>query len=114
MPAFSRGTFVAVHTAYAISGEFVTIDFLIIGTLIGALIGLFHVWVDFARRMDDARSAHAGRMLAERVKAAYAAAWILTLWTVFGSYVLAFWLIALPLFVLFGQFRSGAKPVTVD
>lgn len=89
-------------------------NFLIVGTVIGALIGLFHAWVDFARRIKNARNTSTGTTMAEGVKATYAAAWILALWTLFGFYVLALWLVALALFALFGRFRPGAKPVTVN
>ena len=89
-------------------------DFLIIGSLIGGLIGLFHAWVDFSRRMKIAPSGQAGGTFSHRAKAFYAALWILALWTIFGFYVLALWIISLPLFGVFGRLRATLKPETMD
>ena len=56
-------------------------SFLWAGSLLGLLLGLCH-GVDLWRRQGGGRGV-------------YAALWALVLWTLFGSYVLAFWILGL-------------------
>ena len=88
-------------------------DFLVIGSLFGAVIGLFHAAVDFRRRIRIASSTQSGETLTHLAKAIYAALWIFALWTIFGFYVLALWIISAVLYALLGRLRSAAKPITV-
>ncbi|MDH3665335.1 MAG: hypothetical protein OEN23_00215 [Paracoccaceae bacterium] len=60
-------------------------NFLTIGAVIGLLIGLAHALELFQRRSPQIGS----------VGAAYSAIWTVLLWTLFGAYLLAFWLIGL-------------------
>ena len=68
-------------------------EFLLVGSAIGAAIGLVHATILFTQRTADGQSAAAS---------IYSAGWALILWTVFGAYVLLFWLLGA---ILMGTFR---------
>jgi hypothetical protein len=59
--------------------------FLWAGGMFGALFGLIHAVQIYRQRMTDER--------ASPVRAAYFALWAVGLWTLFGAYLLAFWII---------------------
>ena len=70
--------------------------FLWIGTLLGASFGLLHgAWV--------ARQQFA--VSGDLTRALWFALWTLVLWTVFGAYLLAFWLIGAAAYALSSPFR---------
>ena len=89
-------------------------NFLAIGSLVGMVIGLFHAWVDFSNRMKRGPHHQTGTRPPDLVSALYAALWLVALWTIFGAYVLALWIISLPIYALFGRFKRTAKPITVE
>lgn len=60
-------------------------DFLAVGMMLGAIIGAFHAVFMFQARVREGQ--------ADQATAAYYAIWTFVLWTLFGAYVLAFWLI---------------------
>ena len=71
------------------------------GTIVGALFGLLHavyVYRLIAAEAPADAPAHNGRAL-------YYAAWTLGLWMLFGSYVLALWIIGIVLYLFFKAFR---------
>lgn len=89
-------------------------NFLVVGCLVGMIIGLFHAWVDFSNRIKMSSRHLTETRAPEPMSALYAALWLVALWTIFGAYVLALWLISLPIYALFGRFTRTVKPVTVD
>ncbi len=75
-------------------------EFLMIGTVLGALIGLLHAPLVYrSRRRDEG---------AGIIRSGYFAAWAFCLWTLFGAYVLAFWLVGLAGMVVLRLFRAGS------
>lgn len=60
-------------------------QFLLWGTVLGALCGALHAPLVYRNRVADEG--------ASPLRAAYFAAWTFGLWTLFGAYLLAFWLI---------------------
>ncbi len=62
-------------------------DFLWVGTVLGAVLGLLHMLHTFATRL--------GRPGLSPVKTLWQGSWTWALWTLFGAYVLAFWLLGL-------------------
>ncbi len=73
-------------------------DFLVVGTLLGLVIGLFH-------------AGYLSRLVASeptsgtRPSALNFALWTCGLWILMGAYVLGFWLIGVALYVVFKAFR---------
>lgn len=61
------------------------VSFLLVGTLLGAAIGLVHAFHIYGRRKVEG-GAGSG-------EAAWFALWAFGLWTLFGAYVLAFWVV---------------------
>ncbi len=59
--------------------------FLVTGAVLGATFGLLHAFQVYRQRVADEG--------ASPVRAGWFALWILVLWTLFGAYLLAFWLI---------------------
>ncbi len=66
-------------------GELVMEEGLWSGAVLGALFGVLHAAQVYRRRVAD-EGASPGR-------AAYFALWAVALWTLFGAYLLAFWII---------------------
>ncbi len=60
-------------------------DFLFVGTLLGALCGALHAPLVYRNRRRDERASPA--------RAGYFALWAFALWTLFGAYLLLFWVI---------------------
>lgn len=58
---------------------------LLLGSLLGALVGAAHAPRVFQNRLNDGEASIASAL--------YYAAWAFVLWTVFGAYILLFWLI---------------------
>ena len=76
--------------------------FLWIGTALGALAGLCHAALVY-RQQAAAPGGATGRGL-------YYSLWTVLLWTLFGAYLLAFWLLGLLGMGLSRLFRRGATP----
>lgn len=62
-------------------------EFLLAGAFVGAIVGLLHAVHVFGERMS--------RGPGGTVAAAWFAFWAFALWTIFGAYVLALWLLGL-------------------
>jgi hypothetical protein len=76
-------------------------DFLLAGTIIGLLFGLFH-----AAYMSRLVSAYAGPAnLTPRTSALNFTLWTCGLWILMGGYLLGFWLIAVVFYIVFKAFR---------
>jgi hypothetical protein len=60
-------------------------QFLMLGTILGAVLGAFHAPIVYRQRIVDGGLSPLG--------AGYFALWAFALWTLFGAYLLAFWLI---------------------
>lgn len=60
-------------------------QFLFVGTILGAVFGALHAPLVYRNRIADEG--------ATSLRAGYFAIWAFALWTLFGAYVLAFWLI---------------------
>ena len=75
--------------------------FVWLGTLLGAVIGLLHGGVVFRRQL----VAPGGGTLG----ACWFTLWTVALWTVFGAYVLAFWILGAVGLALAGLFRPGRR-----
>ena len=67
-------------------------NFLLIGTALGALLGLLH-GVYLFRRIAARRPT--GGIPNGKTQGLYYALWAFVLWILFGSYVLAFWILGL-------------------
>lgn len=77
-------------------------ELLLVGSALGAVIGLLHAGFVCRERL----SAGAGRG-----RALYYALWTLALWTLFGSYVLVLWLVAVALYLPVVAFKAvAARP----
>lgn len=72
------------------------------GTVLGAVVGALHC-VQFL-------ISNLGQTGRHSIRTLWHALWILALWTVFGAYVLAFWLLGAVVFILSRPFqRPGAE-----
>lgn len=79
--------------------------FLWIGSALGAVIGLLHGF--YLYRQQTAR-VFAGGNSGRRVIGLYYGLWTFALWTLFGSYVLAFWILGSVAY-LFVRLVSGRR-----
>ena len=61
------------------------IDFLWAGTVVGAVVGFLHMLYTFATRLR--------RPGLDPLKTFWHGIWTWVLWTLFGAYVLAFWIV---------------------
>ncbi len=69
------------------------------GTMLGAVVGFFHALQVLQSRM--------GRPGLDPVKTIWQAVWTWGLWTLFGAYVLTFWILGLICFGISRALRSG-------
>jgi hypothetical protein len=67
-------------------------NFLLMGSALGALLGLLHGVILFRQIAVRAR---ADGIPGGKAQALYYALWAFVLWILFGSYVLAFWILGL-------------------
>lgn len=77
-------------------------EFLWAGTFLGAVIGLIHAIHIFGQKMTDRDTSLTG--------AVYFALWTFALWTLFGAYLLAFWVIG-AVGLAFSRMRRPAEAV---
>ena len=62
-------------------------EFILIGALLGAAVGLLHLAHTLATRL--------GQPELNPIKTLWQGLWVFLLWTAFGAYVLAFWIVGL-------------------
>ena len=73
-------------------------NFLLIGTALGALLGMLH-GVYLFRRIAARRPT--GGIPSGKTQGLYYALWAFVLWILFGSYVLAFWVLGVLAYPIF-------------
>jgi hypothetical protein len=71
---------------------------LITGSIVGAVLGIFHALGVYARRI-GVGEIRPRVTPTTRLRAGYAALWTAVLWTAFGSYVLILWLVSVPIWI---------------
>ena len=76
-------------------------DFLLLGTTVGLLFGLFHA-VYMSRLVASGGNSTAPGSLTTAFNFTI---WTLALWLIMGGYLLAFWLIAVVFYIVFKAFR---------
>ena len=76
-------------------------DFIWIGTLMGAAVGFLHFLQTLTARL--------GKPGTSAIRTLWQALWNWALWTLFGAYVLFFWLIGLILYSVFGRSTGRTK-----
>lgn len=82
-------------------------DMIVFAGALGAVLGLAHgYWI--YRQVSARHSTGAG--LSGRARGVYYALWTLALWTVFGTYVLAFWILGSVCYPVV-QLLVGGKPL---
>ncbi len=74
---------------------------LMIGTFVGAVIGLFHACYVYRQEVGEFPAALADRPVATRAGAGYTAIWTFLLWVVFGAYVIFLWLISVIAYAIY-------------
>lgn len=74
---------------------------LIIGTSVGAVIGLLHGCNVYRQEVGEIPDALLDRPMATRAAAGYYALWTFLLWLAFGAYVFFLWLISLVAYALY-------------
>ena len=84
---------------------------LIVGSAVGAVMGLVHGWGVYKARI-GAASPPSGNTTAPRMRAAYHALWTLALWVLFGSYVFYLWLIGVVLYAGYRTLGLFRRPQT--
>lgn len=77
--------------------------FLMVGTVVGFIIGLFHACYVYTQRTKEDPIALSKSPAKIRAGAAYFALWTLILWTAFGAYVFNLWLLSV---VVYGIYRG--------
>lgn len=82
------------------------VDFLWVGSTLGVLVGLVHGVYLFQR---IAPRAHARGGLGGKAQGIYYGLWALCLWTAFGSYVLALWIVGAFAYPIVHLFRGRKR-----
>jgi hypothetical protein len=78
---------------------------LIVGSSVGAIIGLLHAWTVYTQRISAFPDKGAVRPVAVRANAAYFALWTFFLWVLFGSYVFYLWVISVAIYTIYSAVR---------
>ena len=78
-------------------------DFLLIGTLIGLVVSLFHGAYLYGLVAGGADTATSGSKLA----ALNFSLWTCVLWLLMGAYLVGFWLISVIFYLVFKAFRES-------
>lgn len=76
-------------------------DFLLIGTLFGLVVSLFHAAYMYGLVASGANTATSGSKLV----ALNFSLWTCILWLLMGAYLLGFWLISVVFYIVFKAFR---------
>lgn len=79
---------------------------LIVGSSVGAIIGLLHAWNVYTRRVSAFPEKVAVRPVAVRASAAYFALWTFFLWVLFCSYVFYLWVISVAIYTIYSGVRK--------
>lgn len=79
---------------------------LIVGSSVGAIIGLLHAWSVYSRRVSAFPEKVAARPLAVRAGAACFALWTFFLWVLFGAYVFYLWVISVAIYTIYSGVRK--------
>ena len=95
---------------------------LMIGTAVGAIVGLVHAGYVYYHRTREDPKRLAEHPVRVRANAAYFALWTLVLWTAFGSYVFNLWLISVVIYTAYHGikrlpipgFKKAPKPFGVE
>ena len=82
-----------------------------IGSSVGAVLGLLHATSIYSRRTGEIPERKAKHPIKVRAGAAYYALWTLLLWVLFGSFVVLLWLIGVVLYTLVGALKASARLV---
>ena len=80
-----------------------------IGSSVGAVLGIVHAWSIYARRTGELPERTAKHPIAVRASAAYYALWTLLLWVLFGSYVFYLWVISVVVYTLAGALKACVR-----
>lgn len=75
-------------------------EFIWYGTVLGAILGAFHFLHILFSRLGQPGTNLIGTL--------WQGLWTWALWTLFGAYVLAFWLLGLVLYLIFGRTKAAA------
>ena len=84
---------------------------LIIGSIVGSVLGIFHAWGVYTKRLREANAWGSQPAVGVRLRAAYSAVWTALLWAAFGSYVLVLWLVSIPIWI--GNRVLASRSVTI-
>lgn len=80
-------------------------DSLIVGSFVGAIIGLLHARSVYAARAREVSKGAAASKSIARGRAAYFALWTFLLWVVFGSYVFYLWVASVIIYGVYLLFK---------
>ncbi len=80
---------------------------LMIGTSVGAVIGLFHACYVYRQEVGEFPAALADRPVATRAGAGYYALWTFLLWVAFGAYVFFLWLVSVVAYTICKAVRTA-------
>jgi hypothetical protein len=76
-------------------------DFLLIGTLFGLVLSLFHAVYMYGLVASGANTTTSG----SKLSALNFSLWTCALWLLMGAYLLGFWLISVVFYIVFKAFR---------
>jgi hypothetical protein len=76
-------------------------DFLLIGTLFGLVLSLFHAVYMYGLVASGANTTTSG----SKLSALNFSLWTCALWLLMGAYLLGFWLISVVFYIVFNAFR---------
>ncbi len=79
---------------------------LIIGSSVGAIVGLIHAWCIYVRLASEFPERLTEHPVAVRARAAYFALWVFFLWVLFGSYVFFLWVISIVIYTIYNIYNA--------
>jgi len=86
-------------------GRFVT-NALMIGSFVGAIIGLFHARYVYVQQVSEFPQKLIEQPVAVRARAGYFALWTFLLWVLFGSYVFYLWVISIAVYAVWNALKK--------
>jgi hypothetical protein len=78
---------------------------ILIGSSVGAIIGLIHAWGVYVRRTSEVPERLTKHPVAVRARAAYFALWTFFLWVLFGTYVFYLWVISIVIYAIYNVLK---------